>query len=108
MSTLTCPACGKTGLAEDSAACPRCSCELGELAKVSGAAREEFQKSLRLLRQGSLGESLAHAEVSWTLRHSREAAQAGFVAAIALGGSSSWRLWERRLAETGLRANGPS
>jgi len=96
---LKCPACGKTDLTADQAGCPRCGCDLRDLWAVAASAAQHLRMAIDLLQAGNREEALSHAETSWTLRHSREAAQAAFLASVCLEKSADGPGWRRRLQE---------
>ena len=99
--TLTCPACGKVALAETAAACARCGCDLSRLARVLRSAAWHLQAAALCLREQDCQAALDHAETSWSLRHSPQAAQMAGLASAGLGDPSrllQWRHAARQLA----------
>jgi hypothetical protein len=91
--SVTCPACGKAD--QEQLTCSRCGCDLSRLIEVARAAAAAFHRSLACLRAGRRADALAAAEQSWRLCHSVEAARLAFLAAAALGDTSSALSWRR-------------
>jgi hypothetical protein len=93
---LACPACGKTNDLRSSAACSRCACDLTTLGTIIGGAIWHLKAAAGELRMKEWESALAHAERSWSLRHSLRAAQIAGLAAIALGQVEEVLRWQRR------------
>jgi hypothetical protein len=79
--TITCPACGKSD--DGRAECARCGCDISILVKIIKAAGREFEAGRECLMNGCPGDAFSHAERSWLLKKSREAARLAFLAVIA-------------------------
>ena len=103
---LTCPACNKAGQTE--AACARCGCDLSRLHTVLEAAASRLAAARASLEERDWPGALAHAERSWHLCHTVEAARVAFLAAAVTGNSTRALAWHRRVeasaAESGQRA----
>ncbi len=102
---LACPACGKRNdLETGGTQCPRCGSDLADLARISIAAGWHLAIAARCLRHQDSTAALAHAEQSWSLRHSAFSARLAFLAAAALGDAERALLWRHRAnAETEMR-----
>ena len=92
---LTCPACKKTNDIGDSVACQRCGCDLSALIGVRQAALRHLGAASEDLRSGHWRQALNHAEQSWALVHTTEAAQFACLAACALGQGELLRKWRQ-------------
>jgi hypothetical protein len=90
---IVCPSCGK---ANQSSPCRRCGCELSPLFLICRAAEAEVRAAGQCLRSGEINDARAHAEHSWELHHSAEAARLAFLACIALNDFARGRLWYQR------------
>jgi hypothetical protein len=97
---IVCPSCGK---ANQSTPCRRCGGELASLFAVCRAAELELRVAGKCLRSRNLDEAREHAERSWKLRHTPEAARLVFLACLALDDFTSSRLWHRRVAVVPLQ-----
>lgn len=76
---ITCPACRKLNVVasgERDGVCVRCGCELSQPVAIAHAARTALQEANDALGAGEPQTALAHADVSWHLRRSPEAAAA--------------------------------
>ena len=91
-----CPACGKNVDLGVTSACPRCSCDLAPLAACLGSAMWHLRAAATELRLGDWPAASKHAEQSWSLRHSAQAARIGSLAAMALGDTLTALQWRRR------------
>lgn len=96
---ITCPACNKPNQAE--AACQRCGCDLSPLHAVVEAAGMSLRAAVASLAKRDGPGALAHAEQSWRLVHSRESAEAAFLAAAAAGDAAELLRWRGRAASAG-------
>lgn len=93
---IPCPACGKMSDLRATTACPRCGCDLGPLARIVAGASWYLQAAAVELRAGDWEAALAHAQLSWSLRHSPRAARLAFLAAVALGEARAAISWRHR------------
>ena len=104
--TIRCPSCRKPVSPDDSERCPRCDCELAILGQILHAAHDSLQLALLGLREGRDKDAHEFAYEAWALRHTREAAAAGLLAAVALRDPieiSRWLRRRRQLPERPLR-----
>jgi hypothetical protein len=100
--TIPCPCCGKPVFAETAERCPRCGCEVAILGQIIRAAHDSLQLSLLALREGRDRDAHDFAYEAWALRHSKQTAAAGLLAAVALSEPieiSRWLRRRRRLVE---------
>jgi hypothetical protein len=97
---IICPACGKTNELAASA-CPRCGCDLGQLALITRAAAGHLRAAARALRAGEWMVAIGHAEKSWSLRHSSAAARLAGLAAAALGDAPRLLRWWKYQSRNG-------
>lgn len=97
---LTCPACRKVNEPADLAAatCTRCGCDLSMLAAVGVAAVQSARAALHALRCRDWSLALEHAQRSWSLQNSPEAARLAALACGALGQVKPLLTWRRRAA----------
>ena len=97
---LTCPACRKLNEPTDLAAatCTRCGCDLSMLGAVRLAAAQSARAALRALRCRDWSLALEHAQHSWSLQNSPEAARLAALACGALGRIEPLLSWRRRAA----------
>jgi hypothetical protein len=93
---ISCPACAKTSELSAAAACPRCGCDLGPLARIIAGAVWHLQAAAGDLRARNWEAALEHAQQSWSLCHSQGAARVAFLAAAALGETRDALSWLRR------------
>ena len=91
-----CPACGKLNDLPSAPLCGRCGCDLSPLALILTGAAWHLQAAVCHLRAQDWKAALAHAERSWSLRHSPPAARAACLAAMALGLGNDLLRWRRR------------
>jgi hypothetical protein len=89
---MRCPACGKENKPAPEASCPRCGCDLSMLFSVVRAAVWHLAESAMYFRMGDWKAAQWHAEKSWKLRKTLNAAHLAFLAAAALGDSE--RAWQ--------------
>ena len=92
--SVTCPACNKAN--QTGAACSRCGCDLVQLQRILEAAASLTLQARRSLENHAWSDALAHAERSWDLFHSADAAAMAFVAAGGLGDTSGALQWHAR------------
>src|SRR4051812_628784 len=88
---LACPACNKS--AQTSPACERCGCDLSQLHRIRAIAAASLNKACSCLRTQEWSDALRHAEASWQLYHSSQAAGVAFLAAGALGETAETLRW---------------
>lgn len=78
---IVCPACGKKNDVANE--CIRCNCELSILEKIARAAEQELFIGRESLYNRDFHGALEHAQHSWRLKKSFEAARFAFLAALA-------------------------
>jgi hypothetical protein len=93
--SLTCPACRKDNPIESSAPCPRCETDLEDLRNILRNAQRELELGNAALHKQDWHEAVNHANNSWALKHSQQAAELGVLAAIA-GSNSATDVWFKR------------
>lgn len=90
---LECPACGKANELDSSSTCERCGSDLSRLRGVLLSASWHLCAAAERVRSGAWQEALTHAERSWKLRNSAEAARLAFLLCAALGHSGRAARW---------------
>jgi hypothetical protein len=98
---IACPACGKTNDLNRAPACARCGCELGHLAQTLAGAASHLSAATRALRAQEWLEVRRHAQRSWSLRHTPQAAQLAALAAVATGEAQDFLRWRERASVSG-------
>lgn len=97
MTTIRCPYCRKPIPPEfEEDQCAHCGCAIGMLMNILISARESVQLALEALREGRVRDAHDFAYEAWGLRHTREAAAVGLLAATALGEPVEIARWLRR------------
>ena len=90
---LKCPNCAKIATASE---CPRCGSDLSSLFALQQGAAAEIHRAAALLRAASPAAAFSLATRAWERRHSPEAAQLAFLAALATGDFQSATEWHVR------------
>ena len=98
---LECPACRKWNEPGAGAACQRCGCDLGWLQAVRRGAARHLDIAAVRARSADWSAALLHAERSWSLRHSPEAARIAFVVSAILRDGHGAALWHPRSKDNG-------
>ncbi len=95
---IACPACRKSSLVSDAAqaACARCGCDLGTLARIAAAADSSCRRAAAALRQGEAATALSHATRAWELRRSPAAAALAALASAVSGDLTAIQEWRLR------------
>lgn len=93
---LLCPYCRKKSSPEASDHCPYCGCEIAMLGRLIHSARDSVMLAMEALREGRDRDAHDFAYEAWGLKHSREAAAAGLMAAVSLGDPIEIPRWIRR------------
>ena len=91
---ITCPACGKRN--DGGIECARCGCEISILERIARAAEQELRMGKECLVNGNAPEAFHHAESSWFLKKSPEAARLAFLACLAAADFRRVRRWYAR------------
>ena len=93
---LHCPYCRKKVPAGNARRCRHCGCEVAALRTITGAARDSLLLALEALAEGRDRDAHDFAYEAWGLRHSREAAAIGLIAASCLADPIEIPRWIRR------------
>jgi hypothetical protein len=92
--TLTCPACNKPG--QNAPACARCGCDLTSLDALGHTAIARLVAAHTALTHRDWLAALHHAERSWQILHTPEAARLAFLAAAAARLTPTALAWHQR------------
>lgn len=97
---IICPACRKANQPADGAEaeCTRCGCDLENLLAIAQAAEARLQDACDALRAGRPELALEHADRSWSLRRSPQAAALAALAAAGSADEIAVECWRRRWA----------
>jgi len=98
---LACPACRKLNEFFDSTSspCTQCGCDLSRLRAVGLAAAQSQNAAAISLRFRDWPGALKHAERSWSLLNTTQAARLAALAGAALGQSEALLVWRRRAGD---------
>ena len=96
MVSVACPFCRKKVASGIAARCRHCGCEVAMLRQITTAATDSVRLALEALREGRDREAHEFAYEAWGLRHTREAAAIGLLAATGLGDPIEIPRWIRR------------
>ena len=94
--TLLCPYCRKKVPPGNARRCRHCSCEVAMLRQITAAASDSILLALEALREGRDRDAHEFAYEAWGLRHTREAAAIGLIAAVGLADPVEIPRWIRR------------
>ncbi|MDB6131848.1 MAG: hypothetical protein JWM59_91 [Verrucomicrobiales bacterium] len=93
---ILCPYCRKKVSPEETDHCPHCGCEVAMLGRLIHASRDSIKLALEALRDGHDREAHDFAYEAWGLKHSREAAAVGLLAAVSIRDPIEIPRWIRR------------
>ncbi len=93
---VLCPSCRQKVGTGHARRCRHCGCEVAILRQIDAAARDSILLALKSLRHGQDQDAHDFAHESWGLRHSRQAAAIGLLAAMALADPVEIPRWMRR------------
>ncbi len=96
---LSCPFCRKKVPPGHSRRCRHCGCEVASLRTITTAAADSIRLAIEALQEGRDRDAHDFAYEAWGLRHSREAAAIGLIAASCLGDPIEIPRWIRRRRE---------
>ena len=96
MQPLACPFCCKKVPPGNAVRCRHCGCEVAMLRQITAAAADSVKLALEALREGRDRDAHEFAYEAWGLRHTREAAAIGLIAATGLGDPVEIPRWIRR------------
>lgn len=96
MLTIACPFCRKKAARGNAVRCRHCGCEVAILRQITAAADDSVKLALEALREGRDRDAHEFAHEAWGLRHTREAAAIGLLAATGLGDPIEIPRWIRR------------
>ena len=102
-----CPVCKKENESRGNSVCRRCGGDLSPLQSVIQAATWHLAMAADRLRGMDWHEAFNHAERSWKVRHSLDAARLAFLASSALGDSRSAARWSESARHVGESASTP-
>lgn len=100
---IQCPSCKKRNT--DSPECVRCGCELEVLIAILQAAENEISMGTGKLLEGNSLEALEHAQRSWNLKKSSNAAKLAFLANVSTGryeDALKWRNITSKMGNDGI------
>lgn len=93
---VICPSCRKKVPPGNARRCRHCSCEVAILRQITLASSDSVLLALEALREGRDRDAHEFAYEAWGLRHTREAAAVGLIAATSLGDPVEIPRWMRR------------
>lgn len=96
---LHCPYCRKKVPPGNARRCRHCHCEVAALRTITVAAQDSLLLALEALKEGRDRDAHDFAYEAWGLRHSREAAAIGLIAASSLADPIEIPRWIRRRRE---------
>ena len=96
MHPVSCSFCRKKVPRGNSVRCRHCGCEVAVLRQITVAAGDSVKLALEALREGRDRDAHDFAHEAWGLRHTREAAAIGLLAATGLGDPIEIPRWIRR------------